>query len=747
MSRLTSTEVIDSGKYLADDFDPNTLTIPHLNAIFSYHDIHRPPQANKGKLVQAFRDEIYPRRHEFTQERKTMEDSEASAIGIHDGHTGAHLGSPEIRQPVRRSSRRSSRAPSVEQEVAPVAPKPKRRRSASNPPETLPHRPNKLDSRPSQTTLYEESEPEEDEEPARKINRKKGSVINTQGRRVSDKIGTGTEDSPWEDINIFQSGNESSSPVRPAKPRSSKAKTSSKRSSMSAPPESPGSSPVRRSAPSILDFSPKIPSFTARLQEARPAPSPLRGNEMGNDSFMVQQGLLEDEGDVESGDEEVNEGPSEIKELERYNDAVASEFAKEPSKDVAVRHTQATPRRAKIWNVLLLGILSALLYPYMRESREIGYCEAGTTSNSILREKAAIHEDKERCTKLYAERAAYNLSTDANALSCQPLSPIPWPTPNQCTPCPGHATCTVDTVVCNDKFALRYHPLDGLLGKVLDGIPYLGPKAFPPSCVVDEAGLRKIEVFGKRLADYLGRLRGRKICEEIIRAPASTVGQAKAYGGEINEVREGLRQMYVDGYRRKTGPQSNPPDLDNFDKNFDNAISRLRELDMIIFGEDDAGMVFLAAPESEFTAACRMKVISRTAWEDWKRTLFGWIGAIILALLGRRRLTQNRLESARISGLVQTALEQLRLQETAHYTDPVSYRQPYVSPLHLRDLILRDEHSVAARKRLWDRVERIVENNANVRVNNEEMQGDEVRVWRWIGGSDTAPGTPMKREG
>lgn len=461
---------------------------------------------------------------------------------------------------------------------------------------------------------------------------------------------------------------------------------------------------------------------------------------------MVQQELLEDEDDVESLEEDLEEGPSEIKEAERYNEAVANELAKEPTGAVAVRRTATAPGRTRLWSLLLLGTLSAFLYPYMQESREIGYCEAGTRSNPVLREKAAIHEDQERCTKLYAERVAYNLSTDADALSCQPLSLIPWPSPNECTPCPGHATCTVDTVICNDKFALRHHPLDGLLGKVLDGFPYLGPKAFPSSCVVDEAGLRRIEAFGKRLADHLGRLRGQKICAEIIRAPESTVGQAKAFGGEINEVRESLRQEYVEGYKKKTGPQSNPPDLENFDKNFDNAIKRLRELDMIIFSEDDAGAAFLAAPESEFTATCRIKVVARTAWEDWKRTLLGWVGAIILALLGRRRMSQNRLEGARISGLVQTALEQLRQQETAHYTDPVSHRQPYLSPLHLRDLILRDEHSVAARKRLWDRVERIVENNANVRVNNEEMQGDEVKVWRWIGGSDTTPGTPMKRD-
>jgi hypothetical protein len=96
MSRLTSTDIIDSGKYLSNDFDPTTLTIPHLTAILNYHDIPRPPQANKGKLVQAFQDEIYPRRGQFLEERRVMQSSEASAIGIHDGHTGAHLGSPEV---------------------------------------------------------------------------------------------------------------------------------------------------------------------------------------------------------------------------------------------------------------------------------------------------------------------------------------------------------------------------------------------------------------------------------------------------------------------------------------------------------------------------------------------------------------------------------------------------------------------------------------------------------------------------
>jgi hypothetical protein len=87
-SRLTSTEVIDSGKYLEDDFDPNTLTIPHLTAILNYHNVNKPPQANKGKLVQTFNEEIVPKRTKFRKDKSANEDSQPSSIGINDGITG-----------------------------------------------------------------------------------------------------------------------------------------------------------------------------------------------------------------------------------------------------------------------------------------------------------------------------------------------------------------------------------------------------------------------------------------------------------------------------------------------------------------------------------------------------------------------------------------------------------------------------------------------------------------------------------
>lgn len=99
-----------------------------------------------------------------------------------------------------------------------------------------------------------------------------------------------------------------------------------------------------------------------------------------------------------------------------------------------------------------------------------------------------------------------------------------------------------------------------------------------------------------------------------------------------------------------------------------------------------------------------------------------------------------------MSSLVQIALDLLRNQELAHHTDPVTAPHPYLSSLQLRDLVLQGEHSVSTRRKLWDRVERIVEGNVNVRTNLEEVDGgDEVRVWRWVGGAGTISSPARRR--
>jgi hypothetical protein len=157
-----------------------------------------------------------------------------------------------------------------------------------------------------------------------------------------------------------------------------------------------------------------------------------------------------------------------------------------------------------------------------------------------------------------------------------------------------------------------------------------------------------------------------------------------------------------------------------------------------------------------------MLVKSRELWDAWRRTVLGgsflisrticqwdtkfvcrtvFILAALVALAIRIRMTQKQKESRRIAGLVQVALDTLRNQEFAHYTDPINAPEPYLSSIQLRDLVLQDEHSVNARRKLWEKVEGVVESNTNVRANLEEIEGgDEMRVWRWVGSTGRTPG-------
>lgn len=108
--------------------------------------------------------------------------------------------------------------------------------------------------------------------------------------------------------------------------------------------------------------------------------------------------------------------------------------------------------------------------------------------------------------------------------------------------------------------------------------------------------------------------------------------------------------------------------------------------------------------------------------------------AIVVSALARLRIAQKKSEARRVGELVSIALDTLRNQELAHHTDPVTTPHPYLSSIQLRDVILQNEHSIPTRRRLWDQVEHIVEGNANVRANLEEIEGgDELRVWRWVG--------------
>ena len=63
-----------------------------------------------------------------------------------------------------------------------------------------------------------------------------------------------------------------------------------------------------------------------------------------------------------------------------------------------------------------------------------------------------------------------------------------------------------------------------------------------------------------------------------------------------------------------------------------------------------------------------------------------------------------------------------------------SYQEGGLSMNQLRDDVLRNEFSSSRRIKLWQRVQKKVENNSNIRAAVREGQnGDITRMWEWTG--------------
>ncbi|OBZ75242.1 Inner nuclear membrane protein SRC1 [Grifola frondosa] len=840
MSRMSTAQVIAIGEYLHPDFDPATLTVPQLLGVFGFHQIPYPSQYTKAKLVQLFKDEIQPQAKKFTKERLKRENSQASDDGIKDGVTGKLINE----KPIRRSTRRTSRAPSHddvrEPEPAPVAP-PKRRRSSAEPSIGGPSRRKTI--KPIEPPVAEESEPEE-EVLVRKVGRSKKSSADaaTQARRVSQAIAE-EHDSGWEDNNIFQSGAESSSPARPSPARVRTRRTSvaprlpvKSRKSMSAPPEyasspSPpkakgkGRASVSTVKPPESSFEPRLPPGVVRENKAAVAKAEkstflsevftpvtprrvsivrddLKEQEEEHNQMQALAAAIATSGgevraqlleEVEEEDEEEIEGEGE-EENDEFGvdddqvDAVSQRISE--GGRLAKHQPQGLPastswsRRVLTAIIVVLG--SWILHEFQQESKPIGFCDAGRSTNAVLEDLRAHRVAVESCnrenrTMLYLSsdpgstesvlspvstasavdwESGHAVDVGASTIEAErcPALPLPLlPQPDACTPCPLYATCTPSTITCDVGYILRPHPflffvpVPGSSGSssspqvynrtshffstsdlpqliyaavsTLDGFPGIGPVVLPPHCAEDPRRKRHIGQLGKAVEAHLAAERGRRLCEGVgVGLPeGDEATEAKRWGLELDKLKE--------DFRKKTAPGL----LDTLDDTFNEAVQQLVQWGGVIMGEDADGKRYLAHRTPVMDWTCTLRVKARDAWSEWQRSIIGTMFAVAAILYIRRRQAQKAIENRRVAHLVTVALELLRNQEILHYTDPVAEPAPYLSSLQLRDLVLQDEHNVRARSKLWNRVERVVEGNANVRTNLEEVRGgDELRVWRWV---------------
>jgi hypothetical protein len=101
---------------------------------------------------------------------------------------------------------------------------------------------------------------------------------------------------------------------------------------------------------------------------------------------------------------------------------------------------------------------------------------------------------------------------------------------------------------------------------------------------------------------------------------------------------------------------------------------------------------------------------------------------------GKYRFTSNRAMESRAKQLASDVFDRLANHAALSIQEPVAYPDKGISMTQLRDDVLRDEFSSSRRQKLWERVQKKVEFNSNIRAAvRTTTSGDVARMWEWTG--------------
>lgn len=137
-----------------------------------------------------------------------------------------------------------------------------------------------------------------------------------------------------------------------------------------------------------------------------------------------------------------------------------------------------------------------------------------------------------------------------------------------------------------------------------------------------------------------------------------------------------------------------------------------------------------------FSCTIRRSVRLALARHLWK--LIGVISLLTGGIYAKTSRASRRNTEESAKRLASFALDRLATQATLHLEEPSRIPESWISMTQLRDHILRDEFSASKRQKLWQKVQKLVENNSNVRaIVRESRTGEVSRVWEWIGAIGT----------
>ncbi|KAF1810820.1 sister chromatid separation protein-like protein [Eremomyces bilateralis CBS 781.70] len=358
------------------------------------------------------------------------------------------------------------------------------------------------------------------------------------------------------------------------------------------------------------------------------------------------------------------------------------------------RSTSSTAGGLSILTIFL-ALFAGLFHLWREEKMQVGYCGIGKEPATEL---AGVHVPE---------------AVRENLLHCEP--------------CPHHALCYENLeTTCEKGFVLKPHPLS--LG---------GLVPIPPSCEPDGLQARKVKAVADRAVEVMRERNAAFECGELV--------DEQGKHQKSPEISEEELKKEVSRMRKKRGGMSDA----EFDDLFSGAIPEILSRDEIAVGTDGTkGRTLSSNSLARLPVSCAARRWFRQQVARHLLKVVIFLLTVSSGFYARHRVQYQKNVEAKAKQLARVAMDRLANQASLNAYDERAHPDAYLSMVQLRDDLLRDEFSATRRGKLWEKVQKKVENNSNVRPTTKETRhGDISKVWEWTGAIEDARNTEKRASG
>lgn len=673
----------DSKDPLSDDFDPASLKVPELRKVLQDNKVAAPSTLRKPGLIQAYEESIRPHLDELRAAR------ERDQKGL------------KVEDPIEISVDSNAPVPSIKADRDTEA-SGNESESSLHSAMLSPNSPKR--SRRSVSWAGDVSGPEDDDQEQQE---------EPQGEQAGNDS-TFSVDNPFQSVRLEPGKKTTSRKVSHTTLSDKGVKTdpAAIQSESASTSKSPVKQPRLSATPSLFRnyMDPTISSSMSPRRAINDKDSPLKSRLGSVKRSKIEETGMDSgfDGDV-SRDEFDTPSKSPRQQHKKRGGSNLSDSTEGSRGDEKI-----STGRSVAW--LFISIISITWWSwYLSESRKVGFCDVGRSSNAVLDRRAYEYEQ--------TRQAIQGEDDLANVTISVPLFLRP-----SCTACPAHAYCHSGYLsgcesgdyVLQNSLASRL-PFSDFLLPLSTTAPICRPdeqKVMHAADLADEIEdrlrIRKGDVQCNRKVAYSNKLPNKPSKSEDLNQLAYSIPKSALHDELEREVaKSDLLASQSEGY---------------FEELWTLALKDLLLTDRV--GES-ASLLYAKRGAVGIDLRCWAGLLMQDIW----LRLRIWVALLSALLMGgywlRHRFQHNRFRKEKVKDMVASTLSRLEQAKRLNLEE-----ESYLSISQLRDDVLRSETSESQKKSLWSVVMKQVEANSNVRTRQAKVKGEWSRVWEWVGTID-----------